>query len=313
MDEPFGAVDPIVRARLQDELLTLQQRLHKTIVFVTHDIDEAIRLGDRMAVLNVGGVLEQYGPPADVLAAPTNDFVTRLPRRGARPEAPVADPGRRRPSSTWPGRVARRPRSADARAVIDRERTDWVAVVDDGRLPGLGRPRPTSDGGRGHRRRRGVGPTVRHPPPPRRPRSARRSTRWSARPPTSPWWSTRTTATSASSTSPASATGSSTVTVPCQPRRLPAIGSPRPTSRSSAGTGSATTSTLHLDRARAAPRAHVHRGRRRVRARLRCSPLIALRFRARLHPGQRRHRHHVRHPEPGPVRPARPDHRASRR
>ena len=61
MDEPFGAVDPIVRLRLQEELLDLQRRLHKTIVFVTHDIDEAIRLGDRMAVLNVGGVLEQYG------------------------------------------------------------------------------------------------------------------------------------------------------------------------------------------------------------------------------------------------------------
>ena len=61
MDEPFGAVDPIVRLRLQEELLSLQRRLHKTIVFVTHDIDEAIRLADRMAVLNVGGVLEQYG------------------------------------------------------------------------------------------------------------------------------------------------------------------------------------------------------------------------------------------------------------
>ena len=61
MDEPFGAVDPIVRPACRSELLDLQRRLHKTIVFVTHDIDEAIRLGDRMAVLNVGGVLEQYG------------------------------------------------------------------------------------------------------------------------------------------------------------------------------------------------------------------------------------------------------------
>ena len=75
MDEPFGAVDPIVRLRLQEELLDLQRRLHKTIVFVTHDIDEAIRLADRMAVLNVGGVLEQYEPPVDVLAHPANDFV----------------------------------------------------------------------------------------------------------------------------------------------------------------------------------------------------------------------------------------------
>ena len=70
MDEPFGAVDPIVRLRLQEELVDLQRRLRKTIVFVTHDLDEAMRLGDRMAVLNVGGVLEQYGAPVDVLAEP---------------------------------------------------------------------------------------------------------------------------------------------------------------------------------------------------------------------------------------------------
>ena len=75
MDEPFGAVDPIVRGRLQAELRSLQERLHKTIVFVTHDIDEAIQLGDRIAVLNVGGVLEQYCPPEELLAAPANAFV----------------------------------------------------------------------------------------------------------------------------------------------------------------------------------------------------------------------------------------------
>jgi osmoprotectant transport system ATP-binding protein len=75
MDEPFGAVDPIVRARLQDELLDLQQRVHKTIVFVTHDIDEAIKLGDRVAILNVGGVLEQYASPAEILSEPAGAFV----------------------------------------------------------------------------------------------------------------------------------------------------------------------------------------------------------------------------------------------
>src|SRR5690606_33762048 len=75
MDEPFGAVDPIVRNRLQRELLRLQQVLRKTIVFVTHDIDEAILLGDRLAILDVGGVLAQYAPPAQILAAPANDFV----------------------------------------------------------------------------------------------------------------------------------------------------------------------------------------------------------------------------------------------
>jgi osmoprotectant transport system ATP-binding protein len=75
MDEPFGAVDPIVRARLQDELLSLQQRVRKTIVLVTHDIDEAIRLADRVAILQVGGILAQYGTPNDILAEPASPFV----------------------------------------------------------------------------------------------------------------------------------------------------------------------------------------------------------------------------------------------
>ncbi|SFP33048.1 osmoprotectant transport system ATP-binding protein [Amycolatopsis arida] len=75
MDEPFSAVDPVVREGLQDELLRLQSRLGKTIVFVTHDIDEAVRLGDRVAILRVGGALAQYGTPADVLRHPVDDFV----------------------------------------------------------------------------------------------------------------------------------------------------------------------------------------------------------------------------------------------
>ena len=76
MDEPFGAVDPIVREHLQRELLDLQTRLHKTIVLVTHDIDEAILVGDRVAILNTGGVLEQYGTPSELLASPANQFVS---------------------------------------------------------------------------------------------------------------------------------------------------------------------------------------------------------------------------------------------
>ena len=78
MDEPFGAVDPIVRTHLQIELLGLQARVQKTIVFVTHDIDEAIQLGDRVAILNVGGVLEQIGSPEDILREPANDFVAEF-------------------------------------------------------------------------------------------------------------------------------------------------------------------------------------------------------------------------------------------
>jgi len=78
MDEPFSAVDPIVRAQLQDDLLALQAEVRKTIVFVTHDIDEAIKLADRVALLDVGGVLAQYAAPADLLRAPNNEFVTRF-------------------------------------------------------------------------------------------------------------------------------------------------------------------------------------------------------------------------------------------
>ena len=75
MDEPFGAIDPINRERLQNEFLRLQAELRKTIVFVTHDIDEAIKMGDRIAVLQVGGRLAQYAPPAELLTAPANPFV----------------------------------------------------------------------------------------------------------------------------------------------------------------------------------------------------------------------------------------------
>ncbi|HVX54404.1 ABC transporter ATP-binding protein [Nocardioides sp.] len=75
MDEPFGAVDPIVRDELQQELLRLQRELGKTIVFVTHDIEEAFRLGDRVAILEKGGKTAQVGSPAQILAAPANDFV----------------------------------------------------------------------------------------------------------------------------------------------------------------------------------------------------------------------------------------------
>ena len=75
MDEPFGAVDPIVRAQLQQEFLRLQRDLHKTVVFVTHDVDEAVLLGDRIAVLTPGAHVEQFAPPADVLARPANSFV----------------------------------------------------------------------------------------------------------------------------------------------------------------------------------------------------------------------------------------------
>ena len=110
MDEPFGAIDPVGRGRLQDELLRLQSHLHKTIVFVTHDIDEAIKMGDRIALLKEGGQLVQYASPAEMLQHPADDYAVRflgstrtlrrlalLPLRdftsqlrdGARPEASI--------------------------------------------------------------------------------------------------------------------------------------------------------------------------------------------------------------------------------
>jgi osmoprotectant transport system ATP-binding protein len=78
MDEPFSAVDPIVRRELQREILRLQAELHKTIVFVTHDIDEALRLADCIAVFGPRGSLQQYEKPARLLSRPANDFVSRL-------------------------------------------------------------------------------------------------------------------------------------------------------------------------------------------------------------------------------------------
>ena len=76
MDEPFGAVDPITRERLQDEFLRIQENIKKTIVFVTHDIDEAIKLGDKIAILKQGGILAQYDTPENILARPDSEFVS---------------------------------------------------------------------------------------------------------------------------------------------------------------------------------------------------------------------------------------------
>ncbi len=153
MDEPFGAVDPATRHRLQGELLDLQTALEKTIVFVTHDIDEAARLGDRIAVLSQGGVLEQYDTPVDVLGRPATAFVAdfvgtdrgvrRLAVVGVRPDDllhPVeVAPGtsmseiaerarlRRPPACALPGAGSGATDAAEAR---------WAVVVDDGRLIG---------------------------------------------------------------------------------------------------------------------------------------------------------------------------------
>jgi osmoprotectant transport system ATP-binding protein len=130
MDEPFSAVDPIVRTSLQEELLRLQGELNKTIVFVTHDIDEAVKLGDRVAVLRVGGKLAQLDDPATLLARPADDFVQEfLGRdRGIRRLSFVpADGLRLRTDLTVPV-------SADVSSL---RRTDepWLVVVDEENRP----------------------------------------------------------------------------------------------------------------------------------------------------------------------------------
>ncbi len=83
MDEPFGAIDPITRDRLQDEFLDIQRQVAKTICFVTHDLGEAVKLGDRIAVFGPGGVLQQYDAPEHVLTHPANDFVAEFVGSGA--------------------------------------------------------------------------------------------------------------------------------------------------------------------------------------------------------------------------------------
>ena len=135
MDEPFGAVDPIVRARLQDELLGLQRRVHKTIVIVTHDIDEAIKIADRVALLNVGGVLEQYAPPDELLRAPASEFVARFVGNDRSSKrltlARVADlPFERGPVVEVGASLE------EARAVMDAHRSDWVGLTSNGVFEG---------------------------------------------------------------------------------------------------------------------------------------------------------------------------------
>ncbi len=145
MDEPFSAVDPVVRAQLQDEFTRLQADLGKTIVFVTHDIDEAVKLGDLIAVFALGGRLAQYAEPATVLSRPADDFVADFVGR---------DRGYRALSFVASGQLPVRPEStialgdavpqgAGKAAEGQREDTGrWLLVVDE-----RGRPRGWLDCG----------------------------------------------------------------------------------------------------------------------------------------------------------------------
>jgi osmoprotectant transport system ATP-binding protein len=130
MDEPFSAVDPIVRERLQTEFLRLQETVRKTIVFVTHDIEEAVRLGDRIAVMSQGGHVEQFATPAELLGKPVNEFVA---------DFVGADRGLKRLAVTGidtddlerPPVVHLADGLADARTALAAAGARWAVVLDD--------------------------------------------------------------------------------------------------------------------------------------------------------------------------------------
>ncbi|MBV9354988.1 MAG: ABC transporter ATP-binding protein, partial [Chloroflexi bacterium] len=134
MDEPFGAVDPIVRDRLQNEFLRLHRTLRTTVLFVTHDIDEAIKMGNRVAVMQVGGHLAQYAPPAELLLNPASDFVARFVGRdrGLKRLAllTVADAPLEDGATALIGDSA-----ASVRAQFERAGADWVLLLDAGQRP----------------------------------------------------------------------------------------------------------------------------------------------------------------------------------
>ncbi|HEX8496507.1 MAG TPA: ABC transporter ATP-binding protein [Actinomycetales bacterium] len=136
MDEPFGAVDPIQRDRLQSQFKAIQTELGKTVLLVTHDIDEAVRLADRIAVLSVGGHLEQVAPPATLLGAPATSFVADFvgSDRGLRRLAvtPIDAADLEHPATVLPGDPLER-----VRAVLDSAPQPYAVVVDEqGKLRG---------------------------------------------------------------------------------------------------------------------------------------------------------------------------------
>ena len=134
MDEPFSAVDPVVRAQLQEEFLRLQRELGKTILFVTHDIDEAIRLGDQVAVLRVGGRLAQVAPPERLLADPHDDFVADFLGRDRGYRALGFRPAPALPLAVEPT-VALGATPEQARAATAATGQRWLLVLDDAGRP----------------------------------------------------------------------------------------------------------------------------------------------------------------------------------
>jgi osmoprotectant transport system ATP-binding protein len=130
VDEPFSAVDPVVRERLQSEFLRLQHTVRKTIVFVTHDIEEAVRIGDRIAVMSTGGKVEQFATPAELLGRPASEFVADFvgSDRGLKR---LAVTGIDTADLEQPPVVHVADSLADARAAMERSDARWAVVLDD--------------------------------------------------------------------------------------------------------------------------------------------------------------------------------------
>ncbi|MBV9293842.1 MAG: betaine/proline/choline family ABC transporter ATP-binding protein [Frankiales bacterium] len=154
MDEPFGAVDPIARDRLQVEFLRLQETVRKTVVFVTHDMDEAVRVGDRIAVMREGGHLEQYAAPAELFADPATPFVADFVGSERSLRRLSVTHIRREQLVDWPTAASTSPLS-DCAARLDQLEAGWLVVFDDGVVAGvLMRDEASGDGIAGDRLRR---------------------------------------------------------------------------------------------------------------------------------------------------------------
>ncbi|GAA5144302.1 betaine/proline/choline family ABC transporter ATP-binding protein [Pseudonocardia eucalypti] len=134
MDEPFGAIDPVQRENLQNEFLKLQGDIRKTIIFVTHDIDEAIKMGDRIAILNTGAVVAQYDTPERILSDPADEFVADFVGRGASIRRLSLTRVKDAAVPRWPAVAA----STDPRrilAIARESKQGWAILLDDARRP----------------------------------------------------------------------------------------------------------------------------------------------------------------------------------
>jgi len=134
MDEPFGAIDPITRDRLQNEFLRLQERIKKTIVFVTHDIDEAIKMGDRIAILNKQSHIAQYDTPERILVNPADDYVADFIGRGASLKRLSLSRVRDVELHEWPT-VSEGASHAEVQRILESSDKTAVLVLDDQRRP----------------------------------------------------------------------------------------------------------------------------------------------------------------------------------